>query len=724
MRVFSKLLHIPKLETDSSSPRRILGERVFHLLLKALALISLPLAVALLVLWREHNEIHYLGESLLLYLMLVYFAFMPRMDRRLRLAGGMTLIWVASAISVGVQLPNCNGTAWQLFFSLIMTAFGGSMLGLGSVAVNVLTVLLLPHLLRILHPGMPRMGCEFLHVVEFLLLNLLAVVSLGLLLRWLAQSLQGERDLSARLRSANLRLGEEIERARRAHEEQALSELRYRQLVEYAPLAILAVDDRGCVQEFNERFREIAGKEANVARGVHISELAKYWSQESRDDMQRCLKEGKSLANQTLVELSGEERLLRYHIAPWPMGEGRYGMLSVVEDVSDRRNLERQLLHAQKMEAIGILAGGIAHDFNNILGAILGYVEMLLIESDMDSRTGERLTNIQRGALRARDLVSQILSFSRKRGQETRLVAVDSMVREVLKLLRATLPATIEIRQEIENDLQVQADPAQLHQVLMNLCTNGHHAMAESGGVLSIHARRIEAEDELLLKQTRLSGPCLLLSVADTGCGMTAEVRDQIFLPFFTTKAEGLGTGMGLAVVHGIVRAHGGEISVESEPGKGTCFHILLPLARKDEAPAPPAENAASRVTRNLPLGTERILLVDDERDLVELGEVFLGELGYTVTGVQLPQEALRLLEADPQAYDLLISDMTMPGMRGDRMALEMRKLRPDLPIIICTGYSEDMNPEKARRLNLQGFLMKPLELRELAVTVRRVLDS
>ena len=497
MRHLEKLLHIPDLDTASAAPLHVLGERVFHLLLKALSLVGLPVAVALFLLWRQHPEVAYLGEGLLFYLVLNFFAFMPRMDRRLRLYGGLLLIWIASAVSVAIQLPLCKGTPWQLFFSLVTAAFGGTWLGIASVGVNLLTLLGVPWL-RDLKPVICPLQEDLLVAAGFLLLNLLTVISVGLLIRWLAQSLHAERRLSTELRSANLRLGEEIERGRRAQEEVALSERRYRQLVEHAPLAILAVDDEGRVQEFNERFREIAGREALVERGVHIGELSRLWSQESRDDMQRCLTEGKSLVNQTLVELSGEERLLRYHVAPWPMGQERFGMLSVVEDVSDRRNLERQLLHAQKMEAIGILAGGIAHDFNNILGAILGYVEMLLIELGSEGRTGDKLVSIQRGALRARDLVSQILSFSRKRGQETRVVAIDSLVREVLKLLRATLPSTIEIRQQIQRDLMLNADPAQLHQVLMNLCTNAHHAMADKGGVLEVKTERLEPTDPRL----------------------------------------------------------------------------------------------------------------------------------------------------------------------------------------------------------------------------------
>ena len=388
----------------------------------------------------------------------------------------------------------------------------------------------------------------------------------------------------------------------------------------------------------------------------------------------------------------------------------------------DKKKLENQLAQAQKMEAIGTLAGGIAHDFNNILGAIIGYTEIASLQVPEDEKAKESLKEVLKAGHRARDLVKQILAFSRKGEQERIPMQISPIVKEALKLLRSSLPTTIEIRQNIESDTGiVEADPTQIHQILMNLCTNAAHAMREEGGVLEVEIRNVEVgrwdSESGYLDMT--PGPYLLLAVGDTGEGMTPEVRARIFDPYFTTKEKGVGTGLGLAVVHGIVKAYGGTIRAYSEPGKGTTFHVYLPRIKEAEEPA---EDVSSPGV--IPAGQERILYVDDEPALVGIAKQILERLGYQVTTRTSSLEALELFKAKPDRFDLVITDMTMPNMTGDKLSRELMQIRPDIPVIICTGYSERISEEKVKVMGIRAFAMKPLIMADLAKTVRNVLDN
>jgi PAS domain S-box-containing protein len=400
--------------------------------------------------------------------------------------------------------------------------------------------------------------------------------------------------------------------------------------------------------------------------------------------------------------------------------------LVMAEDITEvkmaeenRQHLEGQLRQAQKMEAIGTLAGGIAHDFNNILGAIIGYSEMAIYDTEEGSMVRHNMEQVLRAGHRAKDLVKQILAFSRKSEQDKKIILITPIIKEVLKLLRASLPTTIEIRQHFEPNLgAIFADPTQIHQVIMNLGTNSAHAMEKTGGLLDVKLLNVDLGPEDAAKFGELEpGRYVGLVVNDTGHGIDAANLERIFEPYFTTKTKEKGTGMGLAVVHGIVKGHNGGIKVISKPGKGTSFEILFPRTASEM-------QFDTVQLKALPTGGERILFVDDEETLIDLGENMLAKLGYHVVTRTSPIEAKEAFKANPVKFDLVISDMTMPNMTGDILAKELMKIRPDIPIIICTGFSEQISAEKVKAIGISGFLMKPLTIRELARTVRSVLDQ
>jgi signal transduction histidine kinase/ActR/RegA family two-component response regulator len=385
-----------------------------------------------------------------------------------------------------------------------------------------------------------------------------------------------------------------------------------------------------------------------------------------------------------------------------------------------QRVAEAQMRQAQKMEALGTLSGGIAHDFNNILGIIIGYAEMAHLDAPPGSPVRADLQEVMKAANRAKDLVKQILAFSRQVGLEKQPVSMGLLIKESLKMLRASIPTTIEIRLKVSGEAVVQSDPTQIHQVLMNLCSNAAHAMREHGGVLEVGARDVELTAEASALHNGLEpGAYVELSVKDTGHGIDPTIQDRIFDPFFTTKEVNEGTGLGLAVVHGIVTSHGGSVEVSSNSNEGTVFRVLIPAVTSKTAVKPAEEEA-------LPIGTEHILLVDDEPSLAMVGAQALERLGYRVAYQTNSIAALETFRshqtADP--FDLLITDMTMPQMTGAELATVLRRMQPDLPVIMCTGFSELLDAENAKSMGFHGYLMKPVILSDLARMVRKVLNE
>jgi CheY-like chemotaxis protein len=395
-----------------------------------------------------------------------------------------------------------------------------------------------------------------------------------------------------------------------------------------------------------------------------------------------------------------------------------YDLTERIQAEFERKKLESQLYRAQKMEALGTLAGGVAHDFNNILSSVIGYTELTLDDMPEETRHRNNLESVLKAADRARELVSQILAFSRYSEQVLMPVQVSMMVKEALKLLRSSLPTSIEIRNNILDAGHVLADPIHIHQVIMNLCTNAFHAMQETGGILEVSLSPENIETPLIALDVELpAGPYARLTVRDTGHGMTPEIMERIFDPYFTTKETGKGTGLGLAVVHGIVKRHRGGVSVESTPGKGTTFTVWIPTVESVDA-----EKVS--ISDDLPTGNERVMLVDDETDIAGIISQLLERLGYRIQAYISSLDALDDFKADPYGFDVIITDMTMPNMTGDRLIAAMLKIRPDIPIVLCTGFSERINEEQALALGVKKFLIKPVSRKDMALAIRYALDS
>ncbi len=381
---------------------------------------------------------------------------------------------------------------------------------------------------------------------------------------------------------------------------------------------------------------------------------------------------------------------------------------------------ERQLQQVMKLQAIGTLAGGIAHDFNNILFPIVGYTELTMDDIPPDSQAYKNLEEILKATNRAKELVQQILMFSRQNCQERKPLKVQFLIKEALKLLRATIPATIEINCDAEEDCgPIMGDPTQIHQVIMNLCTNAYHAVQETGGKIEVSLQEVDISYEHTMERVGMKfGKHLLLSVKDTGHGMEPAVLERIFEPYYTTKAQGKGTGLGLSVIHGIVKNHGGDITVSSQPGKGSEFNVYLPVIDDIEEEAEFVETL--KVTR----GDERILLIDDEKQIIDIEKQILERLGYQVTSSTDSEKALEKFAAQPDRFDLVITDMTMPKMSGDQLARKMMDIKPEIPVILCTGFNEAITEEKALAMGIDKFVMKPIVKDELAFTIRSVLDN
>ena len=385
----------------------------------------------------------------------------------------------------------------------------------------------------------------------------------------------------------------------------------------------------------------------------------------------------------------------------------------------EKANLEERLQQAQKMEAIGTLAGGIAHDFNNLLGIILGYADMIKEDAPPGSTLAEDLEKILQASYRAKDLVQQILAFSRQSSTELQAFSPASIVKEAIKMLRSSIPTTITIQEKINPNCDtILADPTQLHQILMNICTNSYHALEKAGGILAISMDNITlTEQEILNKPDFRPGNFVKLTIADNGPGIKPAIQDKIFDPYFTTKDIGKGTGMGLSIVHGIITSYGGIIDFESAPGEGTTFYVYFPVA---EQPGVDSEENGTP----LPTGKERILLVDDEDLLIDMVSDMLERLGYDVTARISSLEALQTFKNQPEDFDLVITDQTMPGMTGETLARRILQIRPDVPIILCTGYSTVISEQKAKSIGIREFALKPLVKKDVAKLIRKVLDG
>ncbi len=511
----------------------------------------------------------------------------------------------------------------------------------------------------------------------------------------------------------------EREQAQRALRE---AEERQRRVLQNMPVMMQAFDSRGnlivwnreCERVTGYRSEEVVGNRAAVASmypdPVARQRLLAEWAVPSESYHHRereiTCRDG---AVKTVAWSNISDRFPIPGWAAWGTGV----------DVTEHKRMEEQMRQAQKMEAIGTLAGGIAHDFNNILATTIGYTELASSCIPSDSRSWDYLQKVLLANNRAKSLVKQILMFSRKGEQGRQPTQVRHALAETFALLRASLPTTIEIRQRLAaQDDTVLADPTQLQQVLMNLCINAEHAMRATGGVLEVGVDSVEIDARTAGRHHRLApGPHVRLTVRDTGHGMAPHVQRRIFEPFFTTKGVGDGTGMGLAVVHGIVTGHGGAITLRSAPGQGTTFEVFLPRMTVE----PRAARSVAGSGR-APHGKGRVLFVDDEASLVNLWQDILTQLGYQVVAETRSLEALETFRAAPRRFDLVVTDQTMPGMSGETLVAELRRIRPDVPVILCTGFSHVVNDRKARALGIDAFCMKPFTAHDLAVVIQQVL--
>ena len=503
------------------------------------------------------------------------------------------------------------------------------------------------------------------------------------------------------------------------------NERRYRDLYENAPIAYLSMDVQGNIIKCNNNVLKLSGysKEdlmGRPARELYVMDTAGIVTPEG---VRQMLEQGRPVRD---VEMrfrhrNGQEVWISISLDAVRDKEGAIiEFRAMAIDISARKGLEKQLLQAQKMEAIGTLAGGIAHDFNNILTPISGYAEMLLMETDdQDTQKKERLKIIHDCALYAKGLVNQILTFSRQRENELKLLQPHTFVRDALALARSFVPATIEIREKInENCPLLMVDPIQAHQVVMNLISNAYHAMEDTGGVLDVVLDEIIIKDENQVYPLN-PGTYIYLRFSDTGYGIPPADQEKIFEPFFTTKKEGKGSGIGLSVVHGIIRSHNGHITIRSKEGEGACFEIYLPAYAGDIRPEDQRKEETHFVK-----GNERILLVDDDQRVAVMEQYMLEKLGYHVTCHQKGPEALLEFRQSPKDFDLVITDLTMPNLTGDQLAEKITEIRPGTPIILCTGYGEQINKEKYKLKGIKGFLYKPVAIKDASRLIRDILDN
>jgi len=527
-------------------------------------------------------------------------------------------------------------------------------------------------------------------------------------------------DRTSELRAINKKLLEKIESKTRT--ERILSEQKFflKTLIETIPNPVFYKDLFGRYLGCNRAFEEFLGKSRSEIIGKTVYDLAPediadlYYEK----DEELYKNPGTQHYEWKVRKNTGELREVFFDKATFNGSDGfPTGLIGLITDITERKLLESQMRQTHKLEAIGTLAGGIAHDFNNILSSILGFSELALDEVEKDSTMEDNLQEIYAGGLRAKDIVNQILAFARQSEDGKKPTRVDVIIIEALKLIRPSTPSTIEIRKEIESSSLVMGNTTQIHQLILNLCTNAAHAMEDNGGIMEVTLKDVHFGEIINIPEGLEKGKYIELAISDTGSGIEPEHIDSIFDPYFTTKKAGKGTGMGLSMARGIVESYGGTILVESSPSVKTRFTIYLPITSN-------LDNEITFENKTLPKGDEHILFVDDEPPIARMGSRMLESLGYQVTTRTSSIEALELFKAKPDDFQLVITDMTMPHMTGDKFAIELKQIRADIPIVLCTGYSNKIDADIAQKIGINAFTYKPFSKADLASTVREVLDK
>ena len=502
-------------------------------------------------------------------------------------------------------------------------------------------------------------------------------------------------------------LKKNIQRVETQARELSATKTYLKNVVDSMPSLLIGADSEGAPAMFNRQARTFFADSGICLEKTGLAEILSPYEPQAKNQVEKAVRGRRDLALENLRVENGASFLF-HNLTVFPvLGLADGGSMIRIDDVTDRYLLECQLRQAQKMEAIGTLAGGIAHDFNNILTAIIGYTDLASLKAENNEPVAEDLEKIAASAMRAKDLTHQILTFGSKAKHDLEAIVLKDKVKDALNLIRSAIPKWVAIEEQLESEARVLADSTQIYQILMNLCVNASHAMNDGKGSIRVSVRDMASANESGKKKNRVA-----LSVADDGAGIAKENLEKIFDPFFTTKPPGQGTGLGLSVIHGIVRNYKGEIRVQSEPGKGAVFEIILPALQSEAV-------ASEGPTIQMPTGSEHVLLVDDEKMIVESESELLKTLGYRVTGMTCGKKAIDAVRKAPGDFDLVITDLSMPALTGDQLAEQLRTIRPDLPVVIATGYDNWLPQSRIENLGIRKIVGKPFVLKELALTIR-----
>ena len=596
----------------------------------------------------------------------------------------------------GVGLSGA-GTILLITFCVMTTAFKGIFHGLISIFLSIAAVLSVGTAMSmkwipidiVAMTNSTRIEAWIMASMLFLLVGLILVLCIGFLQNRLQRSIVGLKQ----------------------------SEEKYRTMIEHSNDMIWTLDLHGRFTFFNVQTEKVAGLKFEHWMGRPLSDLL---FDDSIKDFEKMLQSNGNgdTGHYELVLMTPDykKRIISANTGPIIVEDKVDGLVLFGRDITEQRLLEQQFQQAQKMESIGTLAGGIAHDFNNILVPILGHSELMQDDLPEDSMAYTSAKEINAAAVRAKDLVQQILTFSRQENTDFRLMKIQPILKETLKMIQSTFPATIEIVQAIDPKCgPIKADPTQIHQVIMNLTTNAYHAMEEHGGRLIVALREVNADELDLPGSSSEHYACL--TVKDSGMGIPSDISGKIFDPFFTTKAQGKGTGMGLSVVHGIVKRMDGEIHLKSSPHQGTEFNVYLPLEMTERQ-----DNELERDEQPIPHGTGHILLVDNEKSIIDMEKQMLERLGYKVTSRIDGLEAVDLFRTAPKQFDLVITDLDMPKLTGDQLSRELLTIDPDVKIILCTGFADKDIREIAHQLGIKAVMMKPILQKDFADTIQSLL--